>query len=614
MRKLLIAIVCCVIFVSCSPETKAPTEKSNLVYIGEFSETIDDVTYNVKSYADVKSSEPYFYTYYKYYYFEGNLRRLYVASHGIGSSLDYPYTNYKEHLCAGNTSFPTIYTYHENGKLESVTSSFKSKSYVTRRVEKYDSEGNKASYHEYHGDSLYSEYTYYSNGNEKTEKIYNLDSTPSFIAEEASFYESGNAEKDITYYSNGKIKSSYEYYDSASGIAKTELRYASDGTLLNETYRREDGTIEKENSLNSDGSSQNYTYYDSGNLKTRKTYYSNGKMLCSYEYYDSYPSVEKSCLQYNESGVLTCEQYKNEEGKMTLKKEYYADGALYSEYAYYASGNVKTTALYFANGKNAYKVEYYDSASSVEKSRLEYNEEGVLVSETYKNEDGKPTSVKEYSSVGVLERDVIFYDSGYKKTEVTYYRNGQIEYKRNYYDLSSSPIQSFFSYSYEGVLVEERYMNSDGTYSLVIAYYETTGTLKRKATFYESGFTKNIETYYDTGEIEYYSDYYDSSSPVEKKRIHYWSYGKVESEQYRRADGSIILTVENNDKGKLSRFMYYYADGSVENYYECNYGYLYTYESGKTTYPSTSDDIYSTIEAYTIEQANTKLEELRPTE
>lgn len=614
MRKLLIAIVCCIIFVSCSPEANAPTEKSNLVYIGETSETIDDVTYSVKSYAEVESSEPYFYTFYKYYYIAGNLRRLYVASHGIGSSLDYPYTNYKEHLCAGNTTFPTIYTYRENGKLESITYSFKSKSYITRRVDKFDSDGNKASYLEYHSDSLYSEYTYYSNGNEKTCRFYNLDSNPSYLAEDVSYYESGNKKGDIRYYSNGKIESSSEYYDSASQIEKVTLRYASDGTLVSETYRREDGSLDRTSSRFDDGQSQSFTYYESGNIKTRKSYYSNGKMAYSYEFYDSYPSVEKSCLQYNEEGTLACEQYKNQEGKMTLKKEYYSDGALRSEQTYYESGNAKTATSYFANGKRECEVEYYDSASSVEKSRLEYNEEGVLVYESYENEEGKSTAVKEYSSAGTLERDITFFDSGLRKTEVTYYSNGKIKYKKDYYDLSSSPVQSSFYYNYEGILVDESYSNTNGTYSLVKNYYETTGTLKGKATFYDSGFVKYVEKYYSAGGVETTYDYYDSSTSIVRKALHYNSKATLDGEEYSRADNSKILTVSYDDNGVLYSFTYYYEDGSVEYYYSVNNGSFYTFESGKTTSPSTAAEIYSSKESYTTEKAKTKLGELRPTE
>ena len=95
------------------------SSNDSLVFVGETTEIIDSITYNVKSYADVYASEPYFYTYYKYYYLNGKLRRVYVFYHSIGSDLDYKYTEFVEHTCGNSTGTAQIYTYYENGKLES---------------------------------------------------------------------------------------------------------------------------------------------------------------------------------------------------------------------------------------------------------------------------------------------------------------------------------------------------------------------------------------------------------------------------------------------------------------------------------------------------------------
>ena len=92
---------------------------SNLMYIGEGTETVDSTAYTVKKYADVMVDNPYFYTYYKLYYLNGKLRRVYQYEHVIGCAMDYKYTEFVEHYCYSNKI--KIHTYHENGKLESYT-------------------------------------------------------------------------------------------------------------------------------------------------------------------------------------------------------------------------------------------------------------------------------------------------------------------------------------------------------------------------------------------------------------------------------------------------------------------------------------------------------------
>jgi len=612
MKRFYIATVIVILMcISCSPETGIlPIENASLVYVGESTETVDDVNYTVKSYADVKSSEPYFYIYYKYYYLEDNLRRLYVFNHGVGSSLDVPYTDLKEHSCAGNTNLPTVYTYHKNGEIVSVTYSFKLDTVVYKTVNKFDSEGNKISSIEYRGEKLYSEYSYYSNGNEKSRKYYNIDADPIYIAEETSYFESGNIEKDVRYYSNGYIESSSEYYDSSSHIEKVVLRYNTDGTLISETYRREDGTFEKANSSYGNGSAQKETYYESGNRKTRVEYYSNGKIAYSYEYYDSFASIEKTCLQYNQEGVLLYERCWNADGSLNSEKQYYDDGTLKSEVICYDSGNKKTSTSYYKNNQIEYKTEYYDSYSSIEKSSLRYSYEGVLLSEAYRNSDGTMSSEKRYNNSGAIESETVYYESGFSKIGTTYYSNGQIESKTEFYDLSSSPTKMSFNYTYEGVLVEERYYNSNGTYSLSKTYYETSGTLKSKSEFYNSGFIKKKETHYSSGKIEYSYDYYDSSLGIEKVSLHYNSDGTLDSEVYCNSSGSRVLIAAYKDDETVRGFIYYYDDESVKYYYEN--GFLFTYESGKVTSPSTSEGIYKSKISYTDAEAKTKLDELRP--
>ena len=57
--------------------TNSNTSIKDTVYIGESTETIEGITYTVQSYADVYAANPYFYTYYKNYYLNDKLRRIY---------------------------------------------------------------------------------------------------------------------------------------------------------------------------------------------------------------------------------------------------------------------------------------------------------------------------------------------------------------------------------------------------------------------------------------------------------------------------------------------------------------------------------------------------------
>lgn len=94
------------------------TNEGNLYYMGETTEVIDGVTYTVKSYAEVYGN-PYFYSYYKYFYLDNVLRIEKTFSHTLGCDLDYPYTEFVEHNCGPTYTGSTYYTYYESGQVES---------------------------------------------------------------------------------------------------------------------------------------------------------------------------------------------------------------------------------------------------------------------------------------------------------------------------------------------------------------------------------------------------------------------------------------------------------------------------------------------------------------
>lgn len=215
----------------------------SLVSLGETTEELDSVSYTVKKYADVYVESPYFYTYYKLYYLNNKLRRIYSYHHGFQCDMDYTYTEFVEHLCTkeidnDKVKIHEIFTYYENGKLESyfndwyedwglygreltydsIGREIGSKTYINNVVstetrKEYDTNGNLISVKNYNDNVLTSErrYEYYTNGSKKSEKFYRDGN----LQDESEYYESGN-QKSNKYYQNGILQSEMEYYENGS--------------------------------------------------------------------------------------------------------------------------------------------------------------------------------------------------------------------------------------------------------------------------------------------------------------------------------------------------------------------------------------------------------------
>jgi hypothetical protein len=200
--------------------TNSNTSIKDTVYIGESTETIEGITYTVQSYADVYAANPYFYTYYKNYYLNDKLRRIYCFYHNIGSALDYPYTEFQEHYCNNLTSYPVIYTYYENGHIESNTNY--SNGHISTSYIYYES-GNKKTMNYYQQGNLYYTYTYYDNeyNTNKTYEIF-LETNP----QKTTYYENGKTEYQIVYDADGTelIKNYYTYYE--NGEEKLHIKWS----------------------------------------------------------------------------------------------------------------------------------------------------------------------------------------------------------------------------------------------------------------------------------------------------------------------------------------------------------------------------------------------------
>jgi len=321
--------------------TSSSGTDDTLVYMGESSEKIDSIIYTVKSYASVYASEPYFYTYYKYYYLNEKLRRAYVFSHSIGSDLDYKYTEFVEHTCGISSGLTQVYTYYENGKLESYIQNLNSNG--TKYEYFYDSDGNKNYQKFYQDGNLYNEIYYYTNGTTKIQNTYKTDVSPSYLYSKRTYYENGKDE-----YSIG---------------------YSSDGTETSKSY---------------------YTYYDSGNKKTYNSW-RNGMLDDSYTYYDDSSTTVKFYFDYNNStGLLSSEKYNYSNGTKQLYINYNSDTTIdsfdyhyisgYTQYYYTDSGYFYTyedgkttstpTSTSYYSSKTAYTVEQANSKLTELKSSL----------------------------------------------------------------------------------------------------------------------------------------------------------------------------------------------------------------------------------------------------
>lgn len=219
-----------------TPETQGeenPIQRlnaSNLVFISQGNETVDSTEYLVKKYAEVFLDDPYFYIYYKVYYLNDKVRRIYSCQHGIGSQRDYKYSDFNEAECRKGHSVSEYY-YYENGKKEKYTSVYYdvSGNITQQSTETYYESGNtKTSENLYNNMNMSGFSTYYDipydttiamgfsvNGGGGLIKL-NGSITGNQVSGLYYFYESGYLKY---YYSNGYY---YEYADNTTRSASTD--------------------------------------------------------------------------------------------------------------------------------------------------------------------------------------------------------------------------------------------------------------------------------------------------------------------------------------------------------------------------------------------------------
>ena len=309
-----------------------------LVFCGETSETIDNETYTVKSYAQV-FGDTHFYNYYKYYYQNEKLvRTKYFEYDNDDKYIAQPYTDFDESKFEGEY---TEKVYYPSGKIKihrrkGYNNNFKTEFYENGKEKLlvyYDDEnGNETSKWEY---------VYYDNGNRKSEIRYE----DGVISVKHEYYDNGNEKSSVSYDENGNETSKWEYVYYDNGNRKSEICY-------------EDGVI-----------SGKTEYYDNGNRKS-EICYEDGVISGKTEYYDN--GNRKSVINYKK-GVIDHEEYNYQNGERMLYVYYdELNGSLSSFEYFYESGYTKYSwggsylYSYHDNERDSFNDEEYTKNQALE--------------------------------------------------------------------------------------------------------------------------------------------------------------------------------------------------------------------------------------------------------
>lgn len=283
----LVVTIAAVFSVCCSCDSSIPLNPesdgtSRYVYLGTSEETVDSKVYTVKSYADVNVDEPYFYTYYKYYYMDGNLRRVYTFYHDSLVFLDVMYSDFMEHFCTEGCSYK-IREYREDGSVFSIFS------YTTKGsgINIFDEEGMICQTKSFDKEGVcIAEAEFYSNGNTKRSTGYLSDGVTKKGVQE--YYENGNRKETWSYSEVGNLLSHGQYWEN--------------GNIKEGWEFYENGQLKVHGRIYENGSNQEvFNYAEDGKLISHAVYYNNGKVKAGtqksvrygreiFNYTDSYES------------------------------------------------------------------------------------------------------------------------------------------------------------------------------------------------------------------------------------------------------------------------------------------------------------------------------------
>lgn len=443
------------------------------------------------------------------------------------------------------------YTHHDNGAVK--TSAYYNEGELYW-IERYDVNGN------YLGDvDPDAEYTYYDNGNVKTEILRYEDGS---VEQEIGYREDGTTSYNTRYYEDGSVSDQTTYYE--NGQEKEYVSYFDDGTYATKVTYSEDGTAYKTISYEYDWDdptlmiSYQEVTYENGQIVADNTYDAAGNLLLSftYELYadgttkketgKSPDGVIREETEYYESGMLKSEAVCFDNGKLESRTEYDENGneirmteawdenhetVTVVEYEYDENDNVTKITEYTNGTLTVYTlIEYYDDGT--ERKRTSYNQADILI------------AVTEYSAEGCTLSYLAYYDNGTLSEMAEYYENGACK-KEETYDEDGSVLSSVL-YDENGNATRDFSTDEDGNTTLTESTYDENGTQLSYALFINDLPVRKYE-YYDDGSYKAEYTYHEN--------------GQLYQELHRHENGNYSIQGTYNEDGSLD----YYCEINEDN-------------------------------------------------
>ena len=197
------------------------------------------------------------------------------------------------------------------------------------------------------------EFTYYENGNVKTEMHYRSNGTPEYFI---AYHENGYTSEQRDYDEVGNLSSVTTYFD--DGIQKDTLCYNEAGSITEKTTTSDDRLVH---------TVEQYTYHKQDPTHCEaysKVRYENDCAVWSEEFIEGDPSVTFTSAFYP-SGNLKSTEQKTIGGILLELIEYHDNGNFKSSALYYRSGRPELIDTFDENGRRISRVAYDDEEGAI---------------------------------------------------------------------------------------------------------------------------------------------------------------------------------------------------------------------------------------------------------
>ncbi len=486
----------------------------------------------------------------------------------------------------------TVTDKDENGKVAGINIyEYDDKGKTVKQISKNDKEEIKNTY----------EYTYFANGNRKSEIRKNADGELIYYKE----YDSKNRE--IKYQSSTSRKYVNTYNDAANTVTITRYQYDYNNKVFIESFVYEYFFDEDTNTMQvkvldkPSGIIHYETYeYDDNAYLVKETYLdADKKVAYTTEYtYDSVGLLTKSVEKDEAQTITGYTTYKyNEYGSIVETDYYNSEGVVYSSNTveYHANGEEKINKS--INSDGSYSYDEYDEDGRY----LGYgyvDSEGVKYSyvEYVRDEDGNEIKrIEYYNNI----KTITAFDKGNKTETITYDSNDAVTSK-TVYEYNAKGLAKETETDKDGKIVSvSTYTRDDDGNELTCVCEYADGTKDtRSYEYFEDGETsKAVYTYADGSKGE--TTYWESGKHYAKTSYSLDSDGSSSNYEYDE-EGRTLLSVSKDKDGKeTSKSVYkyddngnqilyvYYSDGVESNRTEYKYHengelaeYVETYASG----------------------------------